>query len=103
MARGRQGCRGKEVYTEPAESRKRKGKWDYWSSGVFDPTQSKLQAQQQTQPLSITVFKEYLPSAVWLDLPDLVKYAFSKCCVSDFLFSSFLLLLLLFLFFKNVF
>lgn len=76
MARGRQGCRGKEVYTEPTESRTRKGKWDYWSSGVLDPTQSKLQAQQQTQPLSITVSKEYLPSAIWLDLPALVKYAF---------------------------
>lgn len=73
---GQAGCRESELHIEPTESRKRKGKWDYWSSGVLDPMQSKLQAQQQTQPLSLTVSKEYLPSAVQLELPDLVKYAF---------------------------
>lgn len=64
------------MYAEPTESKGRKGKGDYWSSGVLEPTQSKLQAQQQTQPLGISVSKRYLPSAVWLDLPDLVKHAF---------------------------
>lgn len=97
LARGWQDGGGNEVYAEPTESGKRKGKWDYWSSGVLDPTQSKLQAQQQTQPLSISASKEYLPSTVWLDLPGLVKHAFCERCVSGFLFFPFLLLLLLLL------
>lgn len=64
----------KKLCAEPTETRERKGKGDYWSSGLFDHRQGKT--ANTTANTGHYFSKAYLPSAGLLRSEDSVKHEF---------------------------